>query len=261
MIQFGFKDGRDKNGVRKRILFPFFLLSLLLILPSCSQPGEYVTVSRVVDGDTFETAQGEKVRLIGVDTPETVKPGSPVEPYGKEASNFTKQHLTGKKVRMEYDVEAKDRYGRTLAYVYLEDGTFYNELLLLEGYAQVLTIPPNVKYADRFLAAQRKAREAGKGLWGGETPGEADSSADANTPKEGSSVQERPPSPENGEKADLDKRYVDEKGNGLIKGNINADGKKIYHMPGGAFYDQTKPEAWFKTEREAQEAGFRKSKR
>lgn len=232
--------------------FSLLMAFMLILLSACSSSGDWVVVKRVVDGDTFETETGEKVRLIGVDTPESVKPNSPVEPYGKEASAFTKKMLEGKKVRLEYDVAPKDKYGRTLAYVYLEDGTFYNERLLLEGYAQVLTVPPNVKYADRLLAAQKKAREEGKGLWGDDASppaGEGQPQGEGGTPAK------------DGKENDLDRLYVDEKGNGLIKGNINAKGEKIYHMPGGAFYEQTKPEVWFKTEREAIEAGFRKSKR
>lgn len=126
----------------------------------------WVTVKRVVDGDTFETTDNEKVRLIGVDTPETVKPNTPVQPYGKEASDFTKKQLTNKRVGLELDVSPKDKYGRTLAYVYLEDGTFYNGLLVQEGYAKAFTVPPNVKYADEFVKWQKKAREEKKGLWG-----------------------------------------------------------------------------------------------
>lgn len=127
-------------------------------------------VTRVVDGDTFKIAVGagkeDTVRLIGVDTPESVKPGSPVEPYGIEASDFAKELLTDQTVCLEWDVEERDRYGRLLAYAYLADGTFVNERLLAEGYATVLTIPPNVKHADRFVEVQREARDAGRGLWG-----------------------------------------------------------------------------------------------
>lgn len=129
---------------------------------------EAVVVARVIDGDTIQLQDGTRVRLIGVDTPETVHPSRPVEEYGKEASAFTRRMLEGARVYLEYDVERFDRYGRTLAYVWLPDGTLFNELLLFEGYAQVSTFPPNVKYVERFLAAQRQAREAGSGLWAGE---------------------------------------------------------------------------------------------
>jgi micrococcal nuclease len=85
---------------------------------------------------------------------------------GARASEFTKSLVSGRKVRLEFDVERRDRYGRLLAYVYLEDGTFVNARIIEEGYGQVMTIPPNVKYADRFLELQRDARQARKGLWG-----------------------------------------------------------------------------------------------
>jgi micrococcal nuclease len=110
----------------------------------------------------------ERVRLIGIDTPETVDPRKPVQCFGKEASNRTKALLPkGTAIRLERDVEARDRYGRLLAYVYrVEDGTFVNLALAEEGFAQTLTIPPNVAYADRFAAAAADARRAGRGLWG-----------------------------------------------------------------------------------------------
>ncbi|MFW6248535.1 MAG: thermonuclease family protein, partial [Bacteroidota bacterium] len=92
-------------------------------------------------------------------------PQKPVEFYGKEASDFVKKMLEGKKVKLEYDVQEKDRYGRTLAYVYLEDGTFLNAELVRQGYAQVMTIPPNVKFSELFLDLQKKAREGELGLW------------------------------------------------------------------------------------------------
>ncbi|TLS54200.1 nuclease [Paenibacillus antri] len=127
-------------------------------------------VTRVVDGDTFKIDVGAKrddtVRMLGIDTPETVKPDSPVEPYGKEASEYAKKLLTGANACLELDAAERDRFDRLLAYVYLEDGTFVNEKLVAEGYATVLTIPPNVRRADALLAAERRAREAGLGLWG-----------------------------------------------------------------------------------------------
>ena len=128
-----------------------------------------VTVIKVVDGDTVDIAPAiegnNRVRLIGVDTPETKKPGCGKQPYGEQASSFTESSLLGQEVGLEFDVEKTDRYGRLLAYVYKEEDMF-NETLLDEGYAQVATFPPNVKYVDRFLAAQEEARTAGRGLWG-----------------------------------------------------------------------------------------------
>jgi len=100
-----------------------------------------------------------------VNTPETVHPQKPVEYYGKEASNYVKSLLTGEKVRLEFDVSRIDRYGRTLAYVYLSDGTFLNADLIKNGFGQVMTVPPNVKYSEKFLELERKARENKIGLW------------------------------------------------------------------------------------------------
>jgi micrococcal nuclease len=125
------------------------------------------TVTRVVDGDTVEISPSVEglstVRLIGVDTPET---HGGTQPYGPEASDFTRRYLEGKEVSLELDVEKIDPYGRLLAYVYLPDGQMFNEVLVEEGYAQVATFPPNVKYQECFLEAQREAREANRGLWG-----------------------------------------------------------------------------------------------
>jgi micrococcal nuclease len=125
-------------------------------------------VQRVVDGDTFVASvrgRRERVRIIGVDTPESVDPNRPDEPFGEEASNFAKHYLNGRTVRMAGDVEPRDRYGRMLAYVWLEDGTFWNALLAAEGYAQQLTIPPNVTYADLFRRLVGEARREDRGLW------------------------------------------------------------------------------------------------
>lgn len=126
-----------------------------------------VTVTRVVDGDTIDISPSVKgrsrVRLTGMDTPEVY---FGTQPYGPEASAFAKRELDGQEVMLELDVQKIDPYGRLLAYVHLPDGSMFNETLLREGYAQVATFPPNVKYVDRFLEAQREAREANRGLWG-----------------------------------------------------------------------------------------------
>ncbi len=127
-----------------------------------------VKVIRVVDGDTidvrFSNGATSRVRFIGVNTPETVHPQKPVEKYGKEASNYTKKRLTNKTVTLEFDVGVKDKYGRFLAYVWVGK-ELYNETLVKDGYARVMTIQPNVKYQQRFLEAERKARQQKKGLW------------------------------------------------------------------------------------------------
>lgn len=127
-------------------------------------------VTEVVDGDTFHALNSDgghyKIRLIGLDAPETRKTGNKdIGYYGKESGNFLSEILNGKKVRLEYDITQKDRFGRTLAYVFLEDGTFVNAELIRQGYARVMTIPPNVRYADEFIRLQKKARRQNKGLW------------------------------------------------------------------------------------------------
>ncbi len=135
--------------------------------PEDKPASDIYTVNSVVDGDTIKityNGKEESVRLIGVDTPETVHPTKEVQAYGIEASDYTKAQLAGKQVRLEFDVEQRDSYGRLLAYVWIGD-TLFNETLIAEGYGQVATFPPNVKYVERFTAAQKTARDASKGLW------------------------------------------------------------------------------------------------
>ena len=120
----------------------------------------------VTDGDTIELSRLGAVRLIGVDTPEVY---GGVECFGRAASDFTKRVLPeGTRVRYRVGIEERDRYGRVLAYVWLPDGRFLNELLAAEGYATPLTIPPNVRYEERFRLAARQARESQRGLWASE---------------------------------------------------------------------------------------------
>lgn len=129
-------------------------------------------VLRVVDGDTIEVQVNDKknsVRLIGIDTPESVDPRRPIECFGKEASLEAKRLLEGEKVFLEKDVSEVDKYGRLLRYVYLpiSDGSllFVNDYLIRQGFGNVLTYPPDIKYVDRFLEAQKEARENSRGLW------------------------------------------------------------------------------------------------
>jgi micrococcal nuclease len=126
-------------------------------------------VLRVVDGDTILVAidgRQERVRYIGVDTPETVKPNTPVQCFGKRASAENHRLVDGRAVRLVADAEARDRYGRLLAYVYrVDDGLFVNETLVRGGFATTLAIAPNVHFADRFAALAGQARGAGRGLW------------------------------------------------------------------------------------------------
>jgi micrococcal nuclease len=131
-----------------------------------------VLVVEVVDGDTIKVQDEQSkvvktVRLIGINTPETKDPRKPVEYYGKEASAYAKDLLANRKVTLVKDVEDLDKYNRLLRYIYLGDGTFVNEQMVRQGYAQIMTIAPNVKYSELFLAAEKDARENKRGMWGG----------------------------------------------------------------------------------------------
>ena len=121
-------------------------------------------VTKHTDGDTLWLSGIGKVRLIGVDTPEVYGDD---ECYGRQASAFVERTVPlGSTVRYRLGTEERDRYGRALAYVYLDRGRFLNLLLVRRGFAQVLTVPPNVEFAERFTRAARRARAAGRGLWG-----------------------------------------------------------------------------------------------
>jgi micrococcal nuclease len=146
------------------------LLPLLVALPAWPAPGTLEgMVVRVVDGDTIHVRLGDrvqKVRYIGMNTPEVHHPTKGEEPGGREASEVNRQLVAGKTVRLELDVQERDRYGRLLAYVWVGDVMVNAELVRL-GYAQVMTIPPNVRHQQTFVKLQREAREAGRGLWRG----------------------------------------------------------------------------------------------
>lgn len=137
-----------------------------------------ILVRRAVDGDTLVLEDGERVRLIGIDTPEMHESNklhrdasrsrqdkTTIQKLGRRSYEFTKQLVEGKRVSLEFDVERHDRYGRLLAYAYLKDGTFVNAKIVQEGYASLLTYPPNVKYSDLFSKLYREARENRRGLW------------------------------------------------------------------------------------------------
>ena len=139
-------------------------------LLSQQEPDDFLTVAKVVDGDTFwadnGTEKGLKVRLIGIDAPEARRVfNKEVGYYGPEAKVYLTKLLANKKVRLVSDVDPLDQYGRTLSYVYLEDGTFVNAELIKNGYAVLMTIPPNVAFADHFAGLQREARNSLPGLW------------------------------------------------------------------------------------------------
>jgi len=146
---------------RIQIFLPFLFI---ILLSSFLYGQDVVRVKRVIDGDTILLANGERVRLIGVNTPETKHPQKPVERFGKEASLFTKRMVEGKEVRLEFDWQKRDKFGRLLAYVYLMDGTFLNAEIIKQGYGFAYTKYP-FKYLEEFRQYEREARESKRGLW------------------------------------------------------------------------------------------------
>jgi micrococcal nuclease len=208
------------------------------------------TVVRVVDGDTIEVEiEGEtyKVRYIGIDTPETVDPRRPVGCFGEEASAANKALVEGLIVGLEGDVSDTDRFGRLLRYVWLDSQEMVNALLVRDGYAQASAYPPDVRYQEFFDGLEAEARSAERGLWGAvclETPSPTLAGSPAEGACEYSGTSEA-----------------------VIKGNISTNsGEKIYHVPGGGFYeptviDEAAGERWFCTESDAIAAGWRISQR
>lgn len=201
-------------------------------------------VVRVIDGDTIAVTIDDveyRVRYIGIDTPETVHPSKPVECYGREASKRNSQLVEGKTVELEKDVSETDQYRRLLRYVWV-NGEMVNAILVGEGYAVATTYPPDVRYQQLFLDLQRQARQEGQGLW--------------------SACLIPTVCPPEGPVCDYSATCEP-----VIKGNISkTTGEKIYHVPGGEFYDKTviddaAGERWFCKEQEAVEAGWRRSKR
>lgn len=131
---------------------------------SASESASLVRVSRVIDGDTIVLETGERVRYIGIDTPETVDPRRPAGCMGKEAAEKNREFVDQKEVRLEKDISETDSFGRLLRYVWIGD-TMVNELLVRQGFAAVSTFPPDIAYQDRFVRAQQEAQEEGIGLW------------------------------------------------------------------------------------------------
>lgn len=183
---------RKRYIIKQRIPYLLNVIALLIIITAyfgfrllprqnvtrSVKNDQFVYVTRVIDGDTIKISTGEHVRFIGIDAPESRynaklerdmarsrKDMKAILKMGKAASDFVRNLLEWKKVRLEFDVRRTDKYGRLLAYVYLEDGTFVNAKIVEEGYAQVMTIPPDVKYSGTFIRLQKEAREKRKGLW------------------------------------------------------------------------------------------------
>ena len=210
------------------------------IQPPDTSSTRLVKVTRVVDGDTIEIEGGEKVRYIGIDTPETVDPRKPVQCFGVEASKKNKEMVEGKMVRLEKDITHKDKYNRLLRYIWL-DNVSINLELIKQGFAYSYSYPPDIKYQDQFLKAQQEAREAKRGLWNA-CP----------------TVQEQTVTPS------ISPALTPKNSFCLIKGNISTSGEKIYHLSGCGSYakttiDEARGERWFCTESEAQAAGWRKA--
>ena len=159
--------------MRRVLVVVAAILALSIVGSVAAEPavaltdGRETDVADVVDGDTIRVDGGALVRLIGIDTPEVSGPYRDEECFGREASRRTTTLLPrGTKVRLVFDVEHRDRYDRLLAYVYrVSDGLFVNTSLVRDGYAAALTVPPNVRYTDRFRRLQREARQEQRGLW------------------------------------------------------------------------------------------------
>jgi micrococcal nuclease len=154
--------------VRGRLAFVPLVVVLAFVSAAAASPRSLEgVVVKIVDGDTIHVRVAErveKVRYIGVNTPEIHHPTRGEEPGGREASEANRRLVAGRHVRLELDVQSRDRYGRLLAYVWVGE-TMINAELVRQGYAQVMTVPPNVRYQRRFLDLQRDARQAGRGLW------------------------------------------------------------------------------------------------
>lgn len=163
-----------------KICVIFLVICVIKFLLAFSAETNYtdILIKRVIDGDTVQLESGERLRLIGIDTPEmhesdklyrdaqrTQQDIRTIKELGRRAYEFTRSLVEGKWVSLEFDVEKYDKYNRLLAYVYLKDGTFINAKIIQEGYASLMTIPPNVKYADLFLRLYQEARQNRRGLW------------------------------------------------------------------------------------------------
>jgi len=147
------------------VFLAFFVFATLITTAKNSPAQTWHTVKWVNDGDTIVLTNGERVRYIGINSPEIDHDKQRAQPYGYAAKTFNKQMILNRKIRLEFDRERHDRYGRVLAYIFLPDGIFLNEYMLREGYAFFLFHKPNIRYSRRLLNAQQEAMKAGKGLW------------------------------------------------------------------------------------------------
>lgn len=150
---------------KKYIYLAALLIIVVVVLASRLTSGELYMVKAVIDGDTIALSGSEfRVRYLGIDAPEILTGSSPGEPLGESARKLNSEMVLGKKVRLERDIEKFDKYGRMLAYVYVDD-VLVNEVLVREGLAEVLFIDPNKKYLTRFQSAEENAQKEQKGIW------------------------------------------------------------------------------------------------
>lgn len=162
-----------QSAFRSVILAILFLAISQVSISAASQKAQsysYRKIYKVIDGDTFwikkKDGYIDKIRLIGIDAPEARRSQyKNVQYFGKESKDYLTNYLKGKKVRLEYDVQKRDKYGRILAYVYLDNGVFLNNHLVRNGYAVAVKYPPNVKYQKQFLRSEREARNKKLSLW------------------------------------------------------------------------------------------------
>jgi micrococcal nuclease len=133
--------------------------------PEMNYSKKMFKVTRIIDGDTIEIENNIRVRYIGIDSPEAAIPNSPIECFGKDASDKNKSLVLDKTVQLEKDISETDKYHRLLRYVYLSDGTMVNEELVKQGYARSKAYPPDIKYQERFITAQKYAENNNLGLW------------------------------------------------------------------------------------------------
>jgi len=165
-------------SVRLQLSFPrstvFTLIGLLCLLPcsvahsgtlSIISHGRWVNVASISDGDTFKTTKGERIRLLGINTPEVAHQASPAQPMGNTASKALSNLIAGTSVRLAFDEQSKDDYSRTLAQVYLSDGTWVNGEMIRTGMAHVYTFTPNLRWAAQLIQLEKSARKAKLGIW------------------------------------------------------------------------------------------------
>lgn len=229
---------RQKNHILSVIISLIFFVLLAGCTSSAFEPGEVLPlqVTEVIDGDTLKgivNGQEETIRLLLIDTPETVHPSKPEEPFGKEASEFVKNEIDkADEIYIEIDTTIRDKYDRFLAYVWVEE-KMLNELLIAEGLARVAYVyEPNTRYVDMLRRVEKEAKRRKVGIW------EQDGYVTSNGFH-----------PEVYQEISCDEP--------TIKGNRSSRGDWIYHTPSSPHYKQTIAEEMFCTEQEAQNAGYR----